>query len=202
MRKSIRVKVLLAGACMMAGLACWGQNAPQHAPGPARETAGSIDVALVYNPLMANVVGGNSFWMQGGSVQVHGQFWHGVGVVADFAGLYTASANGSSVGLELFTSTFGPRYTWSPAHGRYALFGQALAGEANGLNSVFPNAAGATATANSLAVNVGGGINFALNRQLSVRAIEADWLLTQMPNATTGVQNNLRLGAGLIYRFK
>ena len=36
----------------------------------------------------------------------------------------------------------------------------------------------------------------------ALRAFEADWLRTQMPNATTNVQNNLRLGAGLIYRFK
>ena len=28
-----------------------------------------------------------------------------------------------------------------------------------------------------------------------------DWLRTQLPNATTKVQNNLRLGAGLVFRF-
>jgi hypothetical protein len=160
-------------------------------------------VAVVYNPLIANVVSGNSFWMQGGSVQVHGQFWRGLGVVADFAGLHSASTNGSSsVGLDMVTATFGPRYTWSPANRRYAVFGQALIGEANGMNSVFPNPAGANDSANSLALYVGGGVNLRLKDHLAMRAFEADWLRTQLPNATTNVQNNLRVGAGLIYRFK
>jgi len=160
-------------------------------------------LAVVYNPLIANVVSGNSFWMQGGSVQVHAQFWHGLGVVADVSGLHTASAGGSSgVGLDMVTATFGPRYTWSPAHRRYAVFGQALVGEANGMNSVFPNPGGANESANSLALYVGGGVNLRLKDHLALRALEADWLRTQMPNATTNVQNNLRVGAGLIYRFK
>jgi hypothetical protein len=152
---------------------------------------------------MANVVGGNGFWMQGGSVQIHGQFWHGLGVVADVAGLHTASTNGSSgVGLDLVTATFGPRYTWSPSNRRYAVFGQALIGEANGMNSVFPEPAGASDSGNSLALYIGGGVNLPLKHHLALRAFEADWLRTQMPNATTKVQNSLRLGAGLMYRFK
>jgi outer membrane immunogenic protein len=199
MRKFIRVKVLLAGACIVTGLTAWGQGA-QRSEG---QTGGSLDVAVVYNPLITNIVGGNSFLMQGGSVQVHGQFWHGLGVVADVSGLHTASTSGSSgVGLDMVTATFGPRYTWSPAHRRYAVFGQVLVGEANGMNSVFPNPEGANDSANSLALYVGGGVNVPLNDHLAVRALEADWLRTQMPNATTNVQNNLRLGAGLIYRFK
>jgi len=199
MRKFIRVKVLLVGACVATGLTAWGQEAPRS----AGQTGASIDVAVVYNPLMANIVGGNRFWMQGGSVQAHGQFWHGLGIVADVSGLHTASTSSSpGVGLDMITATFGPRYTWSPAYRRYAIFGQALVGEANGMNSVFPNPAGANTSANSLAIYAGGGFNLRLKHHLALRAVEADWLRTQMPNATTNVQNNLRLGAGLIYKFK
>ncbi len=198
MRVSIRVKVLLAGALMMAGLTAWGQQDQSS----AKQTKGSLEVALVYNPLMSNVVGSSSFWMQGGSVQVHGQFWRGLGVVADVSGLHTANASASpGVGLDLVTATFGPRYTWS-LRGRYAVFGQVLAGEAYGLHSVFPAAGGANDSADSLALYVGGGVNLHLKDGFALRAIEANWLRTQMPNATTNVQNNLRLGAGLIYTFK
>jgi len=70
------------------------------------------------------------------------------------------------------------------------------------MNSVFPNPGGANESANSLALYVGGGVNLRLKDHLALRALEADWLRTQMPNATTNVQNNLRVGAGLIYRFK
>jgi hypothetical protein len=48
---------------------------------------------------------------QGGSVQMYGRFWHGLGGVADVAGLHTGSVHGSGVGLDLVTATFGPRYT-------------------------------------------------------------------------------------------
>jgi hypothetical protein len=198
MRKSIRRKVLLAGACLLAISLTWGQQTPSQ----SRPASSSLDVAIVYNPLMANVVGGSGFWMQGGSVQVHGVFWRGLGVVADVSGLHSANASGTGVGLDLVTATFGPRYTWSPAHRRYSLFGQVLVGEANGLNSVFPTPTGAVDSDNSMALYVGGGANFRLNRRIAVRAFEADWLRTQMPNATTNVQNNLRLGSGLIFRFK
>jgi hypothetical protein len=199
MRISIRVKVLLAGACMMAGPSVWGQQAQSS----ASPTKGSLEIALVYNPLMSNVVGGSGFWMQGGSIQVHGQFWRGLGVVADVSGLHTANTSASSgVGLDLVTATFGPRYTWSPARGRYSVFGQVLAGEANGLHSVFPAASGASDSADGLALYAGGGVNLHFKHRFALRAIEADWLRTQLPNSTTNVQNNLRLGAGLIYTFK
>jgi hypothetical protein len=210
---SIRAKVLLTGTCLLAGASAWGQQAQSQ----ATPTAGSLDVAVVYNPLMANVVGGNGFWMQGGSVQVHGQFWRGLhgqfwqglGVVADVSGLHAAHMNGSGVGLDMVTVVFGPRYTWSPPHRRYSLFGQVLAGGAHGLNSIFPafntiypTSPAEVERANSVALYVGGGANVHLSPRLAVRAFEVDWLRTEMPNNTTGVQNNLRLGAGLIFNFK
>jgi hypothetical protein len=106
------------------------------------------------------------------------------------------------VKLDLVTATFGPRYTWSPAHRKYALFGQALVGGAFGFNSVFPAAPGAAASQNSLAVNLGGGINVALSPHPALRAFEADWLRTQLPNSTNNAQNSLRAGAGIVFRFR
>jgi hypothetical protein len=52
-----------------------------------------------------------------------------------------------------------------------------------------------------LALCIGGGVNVALRHRLALRAFEADWLRTQLPDGTTNVQNNLRLGAGLVFRF-
>jgi hypothetical protein len=197
MRITICAKVLLVGACTMAGLAARGQSQSEAELPPA-----SLEVAVTYDLSNANLVAGNRFWLQGGSVQLHSQFWHGLGVVADVAGLHTANANSSGVGLDLVTVTFGPRYTWSPAHRRLSLFGQALVGEANGLNSIFPSFTGADASAQGLAIQVGGGINWPLTRHISARGVEADWLRTQLPNSTTNVQNNLRIGTGLVYRFQ
>jgi hypothetical protein len=196
MRISIRGRVLLASAYMMAGVAVWGQKSI-----PTEHATSSLEVAITYDASRANLIAGDSFWMQGGGVQVHGQFWHGLGVVADVTGLHTANIDNSGIGLDLVTATFGPRYTWSPAHARYSVFGQALVGVAKGINSLFPGTPLPRSSADSLAVQLGGGVDLPLKRHIALRAFEADWIRTQMPNLTTGVQNNLKLGAGIVFRF-
>jgi hypothetical protein len=197
MRNSIRGKLLLLGACWMAGVAAWGQEATL-----AKPNAFSLDVAFTYNAMLGNVTTGADFWMQGGSAQVHGRVWRGLGLVADVAGLHTGNMNNSGVGLDLVTATFGPRYAWSRARSRCSFFGEALGGESFGRNSTFPVTSSTVNKANSLAMQLGGGVDFSLSRWLAVRAIEADWLRSQVPNATTGAQNNLRIGAGIVLRLR
>lgn len=197
MRFLIRGKVLLVGACIMAGNAAWGQ-----APAALRQAPNSIDVAVVYNTTQANIVPGNNFWMQGGSFQIHAPLWRGWGAVADIADQHTANMSNTGAGLDLLTFTFGPRYTRTLAHTRFSGYGQFLAGQVNGQNSVFPGPDSTKSSATGFAFILGGGINLRLNNRISLRVLEAGWLCTQLPNATTGVQNNLRLGAGAIFNFK
>ncbi len=194
---SICQTVLLAGACTMASCMAWGQRI-----GPEEQPPARFEVALTYNSLLANVTTGNEFWMQGGSIQAQARLWHGLGLAADVAGLYRANMNNTGTGLDLITAAFGPRYTWSATHHRFAFFGHVLAGEAHGMNSIFPSASGFHSSGNSLALQIGGGMNLPLSHHFAVRAIDANWLRTQLPNATTGVQNSLRLGAGIAYGFK
>ena len=182
---------------MMAGVAAWGQAAASLPEKPV-----SLDVAVIYNASQANIVPGNNFWLQGGSLQIHAPLWHGWGAVADIAGLHTANMHGKGVGLDLVTFTFGPRYTWAAPRCRYAFFGQFLAGQAQGSNSAFPGPGAVNSSATSLAFKLGGGVNVRIKHGFSIRAIEADWLRTQLPNATTGAQNNLGLGAGVIFNIK
>jgi X-X-X-Leu-X-X-Gly heptad repeat protein len=54
---------------------------------------------------------------------------------------------------------------------------------------------------NSLALQVGGGVDLAFTRHIGVRVLQADWVRTQLPNDATDVQNTLRLGAGIIFRL-
>ncbi len=122
-----------------------------------------MEVAVTYNPMLANTVGGYGLSMQGASVQVHGQFFRGWGVVADVSGLHASMLPHSMAGLDLVTADFGPRYTWLPVHHRLALFGQFLVGEAFGMNSIFPSAGGVSSSANGLALQVGGGMNLPLS---------------------------------------
>lgn len=200
MQRSFRsvFQAIAIGGAMMTAVASAAQTAGNT---PARDKS-AFEVAFTYDGTFSEQVNNSHFWLQGGSAQIHGQFYGGLGVVADIAGAHIANINSSGVGLDLVTATFGPRYTWSPAHARYSLYAQGLAGEAFGLNSVFPNPAGALTSVDSLAIEAGGGLNVGLTPRLALRAVEADYLRTQLPNSTDNVQNNLRVGAGFVYRFR
>lgn len=168
------------------------------------ETGSHFDAAVSYQAMYSNPVGdGANFWLQGGDVQAHGQFWRGIGIVADISGFHNGNASGSGVGLDLVTATFGPRYTRWMRRRPVSVYGQALVGEAFGMNSLFPGLNGVSSdNANSMAFVLGGGLNYALRHHLSVRVFEADWVRTQLPNANNNVQNNLRVGAGLVLHIK
>ncbi len=48
----------------------------------------------------------------------------------------------------------------------------------------------------------GGGFDLRISRHLAIRPVEADYVLTLLPNGVNGTQNNLRLSAGVILRIK
>jgi hypothetical protein len=181
----------------MAATLLQAQTQPEAAASPR----GTLEVAFSYNATMADAITGNSFWMQGAGAQIHGQFLGGLGMVADIASAHQSNINSTGVGLDMVTATFGPRYTWSRPHQRYGLYAQALAGTAIGFNGLFPAPRGASTTSLGLAVKAGGGLNLTLSPHVILRAFEADYLRTQLPNSTTNVQNNVTLGAGIGFRF-
>jgi opacity protein-like surface antigen len=165
-----------------------------------------IDLAVTYTPLRSNLTTGPVFWQQGASAELSATFYRGLGMVASISGNHASNISPSGVDLTMVTTTFGPRYTWSHRlHGgaerRLNVFGQALIGVSFGTDSVFPSASGVQSSANSFALQLGGGVDLALSRHFAVRPVQADWLRTQFPNDTTTVQNNLRLSAGVVFRF-
>jgi hypothetical protein len=196
MRGTICGRLLLAGACLIFGRHLWGQQ-----NGPESQASPRLEVAVLYNSLLSNVARANRFWMQGGSIEVDGQFWHGLGAEAEVSGFHAQNANNAAVGLDMVTTTFGPSYRWSPVHHRYSFSGHALAGEANGFHSIFPGAGAPSSSSNGLALQLGGGMDLSIKHRLSMRVFEVDWLRTELPNADTNAQNNLRLAAGVVARF-
>jgi hypothetical protein len=191
--------VLLAGAMTITAAILAQSAAAQTAPPPER---GRLEVSVTYGAMLSNAITSDRFWMQGGSVEVEGPFYHGLGAVADISGMHTGNTNSSRVGLDLVTANFGLRYTWVPAKKKYEFFGQGLLGEANGVHGLFPAPTGAADSSNSMAVEAGGGMNVALSPHVALRAFEVNWLRTQLPNSTTNIENNVRLGAGVVLRFR
>jgi hypothetical protein len=170
---------------------------------------GHLSTAVLYNG--ARAVAGNNqyFWLQGGSAQFENRFWRGLGVVAEAGGQHNANINGSGVALDSVTMIFGPRYTVEPGRifshressKRISIYGQFLAGEAYGFHSLFPGASASVSSANALALQAGGGANLRLSRHFSARLIEADWQRTELPNNADNTQNNLHLGAGVVWNI-
>lgn len=195
--------MLLRGAAAMtitilAALPLLAQEKPA---GPGVERF-PLQVAVLYNASRSQTVGSTSFWMQGAGMQIEGRFYRGLGAVADVTGSHIAAIGSTGVGLDLVTATFGPRYTWTLGRGKYEVFGQALAGTGIGFNSVFPGTGGASTSSYNLAVKMGGGMNVRLTPHIALRAFEADWVRTELPNAASNVQNNLSLGAGIVFRIR
>ena len=191
------------GCALLLGSLWATASRAQSVPRPASaspDSKGSLDVAIEYSAAHANGSGKVPFWLQGGSAQLEGRIWRGLGAVADITGEHAANINSTGVNLDMVIATFGPRYTWR--HGRIAIFGQALGGVANGFDGVFPSATGAQETATSVAFKLGGGANYSLSHRFAVRLVEADWLRTQLPNENSSVQNDVYLGAGVVLRFK
>jgi hypothetical protein len=191
--KTVLPALVIAAATMATASSAQIRSTPQKP---------TLEIAFTYAATATDETGGTHFWVQGGAAQIHGRFYGGWGVVADIAGAHIANINSTGVGLDLVTATFGPRYTWSSTRSRYEVYGQGLAGQAWGMNSVFPSPAGPNTVANSMAIKAGGGVNINVGRNFALRAIEADYLRTQLPNSTNNVQNNLALGAGIVLRFR
>jgi outer membrane immunogenic protein len=192
MRRSI-IRPMLAAALFSLAMRAQAQQ---------RSMVGQVDFGITYAAGYSNYVPTTTFWMQGGSIELAGHIPHGLAVVADITGLHEGGSGSSGVPINLVTDTFGPRYTRVIATRArkhpIALFGQALIGEAHGFSSVFPGPSGASTDALSFALQVGGGTDLALSPHLSLRALQADWLRTQLPNAGSNVQNDLRVAAGIV----
>ena len=173
------------------------QSATAHSP----QRAPTIDLAVTYiSQRSLEASNSESFWSRGGSIELGADVWRGLGIAMDVTGTHADSIGSSQVPLSLVTATFGPRYRWHRDH-RLSVYAQALAGEANGFDSLFPSQASLVTSANNVTLQIGGGVDLSLRRHLAIRAIDAGWLRTQLPNGTDDIQNSLRLGAGLVVRF-
>jgi hypothetical protein len=165
------------------------------------QQAPKLDLAVTYiaeDSLEA--VSDQRFLMEGGSIQLGANVFRGWGLAADVTGTHSSSIGQSGIPVSVVTATFGPRYRWH-AQRKLSFYAEALAGEANGFKGLYPGPSGSQPDANGLALQIGGGADLKLNKHLAIRLLDAGWLRTQLPNAADNVQNNFRVGAGIVVRF-
>jgi hypothetical protein len=166
------------------------------------------EVNIRYSEQISNAPPGNCgcFELEGAAVDAA---WgassvgiaHGAGfALAVDAGVeHTGSVGSAPYGLTLTTVTAGPRF-WLPG-GKLRIFGQVLLGVAHGSNSEFPHNNSLVPSASSFALDAGGGVERFINRLISIRLLQMDYLRTSLPNTTSNYQNNLRIGAGISLHF-
>jgi hypothetical protein len=146
-----------------------------------------------------------SFNMYGGEASLAYNANRWLSGVFDFAGYRTSqltSLEPKGFNGNMYTYLFGPRISYRHM-GRVTPFGQALFGVAHALNGTYLNG-----KQTDFAMSVGGGFDFRLSRRISIRPIQADYLLTHFNefetfqfNTSNSTQNNLRLSTGVVFHF-
>jgi len=203
MRISICGRALLVSACMFIGAAAWAQQGQK----PVIRTPFSTDVAVTFAGERSKTdPSACCFWFKGGGVDAAVPLWKGFGIAATLTGDH-ASNIWAGVDENKISLMAGPRYTFTAwkSHGgaadprRLQLFGQGLAGVAHGFDSgYFFNG---SPSANQLAIQTGGGLNFYLTKNFGIRPIEADFVRTQSGTIGMNTQNDMRLATGIIYHL-
>ena len=166
----------------------------------AQESAPKIDVFAGYSYLQANpgISGVDSFHLHGGSASVAYNYNNWLSGVADFGGYNNGNVLGTGASGTLSTYLFGPRVSYRHLR-KITPFGQVLFGIGHANASSF----GTANSQNAFAMAAGGGVDYKLFDHLSIRPVQADYLLTRFGVGTRGTQsqNNVRLSTGFVFRF-
>jgi hypothetical protein len=204
MRISICGRVLLASAFVTASTSVWALEASA----PPRISP-SVDVAVTYASERAQLAPGNCgcFWLQEGGADAGLTFWRDFGVAASLTRNHISNY-APGLNLDQVAYLAGPRYTyaWNRGDGpkkklHVQIFGEGLFGRVHAFNGAFPSSTGLRATADSYALQTGGGIGLLFSKRFGARLLEADYVRTALPNNYSNTQNDLRLAAGLSYHF-
>lgn len=155
--------------------------------------------------------------LNGGEASIAFNFNRYIGIVGDFSGYddsqllltgtganqpLTVNASGT-----VFPYLFGPKFSFRN-DSRITPFVQVLAGGVHASAVTVANCAGTGCSPlpvqNAFAMTAGGGIDIRLTRLFSLRAVQAEYMMTRFPSVPSGAsssQNDLRLSSGLVMRF-
>ena len=165
----------------------------------------SGDAAVTYQWVHTNAGPGQCgcFGVNGGGISASWSVRGPWSVVADFSS--QAATGAPTVGSSLtLTSGLGgarfelPRLRRNWIHGAHRVqpFAQILVG----VSHAGGGAAGLGDGTNRFAARAGGGLDVPVSRRFSVRG-QIDYFATTFANATNDHQNNLLIGAGLVYHW-
>ena len=172
------------------------------AAGARGQIATPIDAFVGYSYFHTNAPPGQCgcFSMNGGTGEFSTLLVHGISGLVDFGGYYQGNVDNTGRTLRVETFLFGPRY--STHHWRkVTLFGESLFGGSTGSGTLYGPNATTSGTASGFSMAAGGGVDLNVSHHISVRVLQADYVMTRMPNFLNNNQNNLRLNFGVVFHF-
>ena len=155
------------------------------------------EIGFNYNYMHANAPPGQCgcFSLNGGSASGILNIRPHWSAVADLTVAHADNVDNTQQSITIINYLFGPRYTWR-THTRYVPYAQVLFGGAKeDVNFEF------VINRNSFGLSAGGGVTTRLSRRFALNIIQLDYVYTQIPNARSNRQNNVRVATGLITRF-
>ncbi len=156
--------------------------------------------------------------LNGGSASLAFNLNRYIGLVADFGGYDDSQLQlaGSGANQPVVVNASGTAYTFLGGprlsfrnSTRFTPFAQALFGDVHATAVTISNCTGSLCTPlpaqDAFAMTAGAGLDIALTRHISLRAVQAEYMMTRfaaLPATGPGTtQNDLRLSTGLVFRF-
>lgn len=169
--------------------------------GAAAQDFERMELGAGYSYVHTNAPPGDCgcFSMNGGSAWFGYHFMRDVALAAEVGSEHASNIDGTSAGLTLTSYLAGPRYAWHYGSS-ISPFAQILLGGAHADGGLTTVRFGVGGPANSFALASGGGVDIGLRRHWVARG-QLDYFLTRFSNGVNDHQNNLRVSAGVLYRF-
>ena len=115
------------------------------------------------------------------------------GLVGDF-GVY--HNNTSGVSTNNFTYLFGPKFAYR-GNERVTPYFHILLGGVHASSSL----GSVSASSNAFALAIGGGLDAKVAPHIAIRVAQVDYLLTKLADDENDRQNNVRVSAGIVFRW-
>ena len=136
---------------------------------------------------------GTGFNFNGASGSIAVNLNHSVGIVGDFGGYHNGN---SGVSTSTFTYLFGPKFAYR-GNERITPYFHVLLGGAH----VSASFSGVSGSDSAFALAFGGGADVKVASHVAIRVIQVDYLLTKFNDGDNDRQNNVRVSAGIVFRW-
>lgn len=136
---------------------------------------------------------GTGLNFNGGSGSIAANVTGVFGLVGDF-GVY--HNNTSGVSTNNFTYLFGPKFAYR-GNERITPYFHVLLGGVHASSSFGT----ASDSSNAFAMALGGGLDAKVAPHIAIRVAQVDYLLTKLPDDKDDRQNNVRVSAGIVFRW-